>query len=66
MGATIYLLILIAAFIGIVVWVFGRKRKARFAKDAGSLSTMGRIEQRGFRPNEGCHRQILTEIALIL
>jgi cytochrome c oxidase cbb3-type subunit IV len=34
MGATIYLLILIAAFIGIVVWVFGRKRKARFAKDA--------------------------------
>lgn len=28
------LLILIAAFIGIVVWVFGRKRKARFAKDA--------------------------------
>jgi cytochrome c oxidase cbb3-type subunit IV len=34
MGATIYLLILIAAFIGIVVWVFGRKRKARFEKDA--------------------------------
>jgi cytochrome c oxidase cbb3-type subunit IV len=34
MDATIYLLILIAAFIGIVVWVFGRKRKARFAKDA--------------------------------
>ena len=31
---TIYLLILIAAFIGIVVWVFGRKRKARFDKDA--------------------------------
>ena len=28
------LLILIAAFIGIVVWVFGRKRKERFAKDA--------------------------------
>ena len=24
---TIYLLILIAAFIGIVIWVFGRKRK---------------------------------------
>jgi LPXTG-motif cell wall-anchored protein len=34
MDATIYLLILIAAFIGIVIWVFGRKRKARFAKDA--------------------------------
>jgi cytochrome c oxidase cbb3-type subunit IV len=33
MGATIYLLILLAAFIGIVVWVFGRKRKARFAWD---------------------------------
>jgi cytochrome c oxidase cbb3-type subunit IV len=26
--------ILIAAFIGIVVWVFGRKRKARLARDA--------------------------------
>jgi cytochrome c oxidase cbb3-type subunit IV len=34
MNVTIYLLILIAAFIGIVVWVFGRKRKARFEKDA--------------------------------
>ena len=34
MGATIYLLILITAFIGIMVWVFGRKRKARFEKDA--------------------------------
>jgi len=34
MNATIYLLILIAAFIGIVVWVFARKRKKRFAKDA--------------------------------
>jgi cytochrome c oxidase cbb3-type subunit 4 len=31
---TIYLLILIAAFIGIVVWVFSRKRKERFEKDA--------------------------------
>jgi len=30
----VYLLIFIAAFIGIVVWVFGRKRKARFEKDA--------------------------------
>jgi cytochrome c oxidase cbb3-type subunit IV len=34
MSATIYLLILIAAFIGIVVWVFGRKRKATFAREA--------------------------------
>jgi len=32
--AIIYLLILIAAFVGIVVWAFGRKRKARFEKDA--------------------------------
>ena len=31
MAATIYLLILVAAFIGIVIWVFGRKRKARCA-----------------------------------
>ena len=34
MVATIYLLILVAAFIGIVIWVFGRKRKARFEADA--------------------------------
>ena len=34
MTATIYLLILVAAFIGIVIWVFGRKRKARFEADA--------------------------------
>jgi cytochrome c oxidase cbb3-type subunit IV len=34
MEATIYLLILIAAFIGVVIWAFGRKRKARFEKDA--------------------------------
>ena len=34
MAATIYLLILVAAFIGIVIWVFGRKRKARFEEDA--------------------------------
>ena len=34
MEAMIYLLMLIAAFVGIAVWVFGRKRKARFAKDA--------------------------------
>ena len=34
MAATIYLLILVAAFIGIVICVFGRKRKARFEADA--------------------------------
>ena len=33
MAATIYL-ILAAAFIGIVIWVFGRKRKARFEAGA--------------------------------
>ena len=34
MELTIYYLVLVAAFVGIVVWAFGRKRKARFEKDA--------------------------------
>jgi cytochrome c oxidase cbb3-type subunit 4 len=34
MNVTIYLLILIVAFVGIVIWIFSRKRKARFEKDA--------------------------------
>jgi cytochrome c oxidase cbb3-type subunit IV len=34
MELTIYHWLLIAAFIGIVIWVFGRKRKARFEDDA--------------------------------
>ena len=34
MDFTIYHWILIAAFVGVVVWAFGRKRKARFEKDA--------------------------------
>jgi cytochrome c oxidase cbb3-type subunit IV len=34
MDTTIYLLILVAAFVGVVIWAFGRKRKARFEKDA--------------------------------
>jgi cytochrome c oxidase cbb3-type subunit 4 len=34
MGETIYLLILVAVFVGIVIWALGRKRKARFDKDA--------------------------------
>jgi len=34
MSATLYLLILVALFAGIVIWAFGRKRKARFEKDA--------------------------------
>lgn len=34
MGKSILLLLLIAAFTAIIVWVFGRNRKARFVKDA--------------------------------
>jgi cytochrome c oxidase cbb3-type subunit 4 len=34
MDALIYYLLLIVAFVGIVVWAFGRKRKARFERDA--------------------------------
>lgn len=30
---TLYHWILVAAFVGIVVWAFGRKRKARFERD---------------------------------
>jgi cytochrome c oxidase cbb3-type subunit IV len=32
MGMAIFLLLLIAAFTAIAIWVFGRKRKARFAR----------------------------------
>lgn len=31
---SIYHLMLILIFVAIVIWVFGRKRKARFEKDA--------------------------------
>ena len=34
MDFTLYHLLLIAAFIGVVIWAFGRKRKKRFEKDA--------------------------------
>jgi cytochrome c oxidase cbb3-type subunit 4 len=34
MEFTVYHLLIIVAFVGIVVWAFGRKRKARFEKDA--------------------------------
>ncbi len=34
MSGTIYLLILVALFVGVVVWAFGRKRKKRFEDDA--------------------------------
>ncbi|HOF31790.1 MAG TPA: hypothetical protein PK441_13145 [Burkholderiaceae bacterium] len=33
MELTIYHGLIIVAFIGIVIWAFGRKRKARFEKD---------------------------------
>jgi cbb3-type cytochrome oxidase subunit 3 len=33
-AGTIYLLLLVASFIGIVIWIFGRKRKARFETNA--------------------------------
>lgn len=31
---TLYLLGLIALFIGVLIWAFGRKRKKRFEQDA--------------------------------
>ncbi|MEO8507386.1 MAG: cbb3-type cytochrome c oxidase subunit 3 [Betaproteobacteria bacterium] len=31
---TVYQLILIVVFVAIVIWVFARKRQARFEKDA--------------------------------
>jgi len=34
MDLSIYHWLLIAAFIAIVIWVFGRKRQARFDEDA--------------------------------
>lgn len=34
MDFTIYHAILIVAFVGIVIWVYSRRRKARFDKDA--------------------------------
>jgi len=34
MGYGIYLIVLVIAFVGIMIWAYGRKRKARFNKDA--------------------------------
>ena len=34
MELSIYHWLIIAAFIGVVVWAFGRKRKARFEEDS--------------------------------
>lgn len=31
---TAYLLLMIALFVGVLVWAFGRKRKKRFEQDA--------------------------------
>jgi cytochrome c oxidase cbb3-type subunit 4 len=33
-SGAVYLLILVALFVGVVVWAFGRKRKKRFEDDA--------------------------------
>jgi len=33
-GYVIYTVILLLAFVSIVIWVFSKKRKARFHKDA--------------------------------
>ena len=34
MDQALYLVILVVLFVGIVAWVFARKRKARFERDA--------------------------------
>jgi len=34
MGQAIYLVVLVVLFVAIAVWVFARKRKARFERDA--------------------------------
>ena len=33
-GYVIYTVIMLLVFVSIVIWVFSRKRKARFSKDA--------------------------------
>lgn len=34
MELSLYHWLIIAAFVGVVIWAFGRKRKARFEEDA--------------------------------
>ena len=34
MELTVYHWLILAAFVGIVIWAFGRRRKKRFEKDA--------------------------------
>jgi hypothetical protein len=48
---TIYLLILIAAFIGIVVWVFSRKRKERLVLMCRQASSAMASACASFAPN---------------
>jgi len=49
MGMAILLLLLIATFTAIVVWVFASKQKARFAKDTRIPLEEDRREQPGLR-----------------
>jgi cytochrome c oxidase cbb3-type subunit 4 len=48
MNMTIYLLVLMTAFISFVVWVFSRKRKARFERDARIPSKLAIVERAGW------------------
>ena len=57
METTVYLLILIVAFVGIVFWVFGRKRKAGFEKDARIPFDDGRDEGSSFALFRKCMMQ---------
>jgi cytochrome c oxidase cbb3-type subunit 4 len=34
MELTVYLVILVIAFAGVIIWAFGRKRRKRFEQDA--------------------------------
>jgi cytochrome c oxidase cbb3-type subunit IV len=34
MNGAVFTLIILALFVGVVIWAFGKKRKARFEKDA--------------------------------
>jgi cytochrome c oxidase cbb3-type subunit IV len=34
MNGAIFTLIILALFVGVVIWAFGKKRKTRFEKDA--------------------------------
>jgi len=53
MGMSILLLLVISAFTAIIIWVFGRNRKARFVKDA-------RKEPRAARPRARLTQKTFT------